>query len=302
MIRLSYFASLLLALSGCSAGQAGLSLSVSAPDSTTTVVEIARFRDARSVAADPAGRLYVVDAASSTVSVLELDGNATAIFGGTGSGDYSLLDPADVDPTNGLDLFVADMGNGRIQRFSHDGEFIETVDVPVGDPAVLNQTANSDGRPVALAVGPGGVLYAVDGERDVVLRWEGDRRLSRLLGLPEDGDGALVEPVDVVVSSAGEVFVADRGRDLVVVFDGLGSFRRTISGRASGGVRGVALAPSTDGERLLVVGPRAVAVHSASGGLVEVIRPAVSEDLVGVAVANGALFVLTRTRLSKVER
>ncbi len=291
---------LLLCVTACSGTQVSQPLDVPT-DSTASVVDIALFRDARSLAADPSGRLYVVDAAESTVSILTVEGEVIGTYGGPGTGEYSLLDPADVDPTNGLDLFVADLGNGRIQRFSRDGEFIESIAVPVGDPGVVLGGDVAEGRPLAVAVGPGGALYAVEGERRVVLRWESDRRLSRLLGLPEDGGGALIEPVDIVVSGKGTVFVADRQRNAVLVYDGLGTFRRAISGRASGGVRAVALAPSAEGERLLIVGPRAIAVHEASGGLVDVVRPAVSEDLVGAAVAGGDLYVLTRTRLLRVE-
>lgn len=295
-----YGLALLSYVTACSGTQTSRPLDAPT-DSTASVVEVAQFREARALAADPAGRLYVVDAAESIVSVLSAAGEVIDTYGGPGTGEYSLLDPADVDPTNGLDLFVADMGNGRIQRFSRDGEFIESVAVPVGDPGAVPGGDVAEGRPLAVAVGPGGALYAVEGERGVVLRWESDRRLSRLLGLPEDGGGALFEPVDMVVSGEGTVFVADSRRNAVLVYDGLGTFRRAISGRASGGVRAVALAPSAEGERLLIVGPRAVAVHEASGGLVDVLRPAVSEDLVGAAVAGGELYVLTRTRLLRVE-
>jgi len=290
-----------LSLAGCSAGDGGQTISVVAGDTTSVVIQIAQFRDARALAADPSGRLYVVDAAESTVSILTAEGDVIDTYGGAGTGEYSLLDPADVDPTNGLDLFIADMGNGRIQRFSRDGEFLESVVVPVGDPRAVHGGDVAEGRPLALAVGPGGALYVVEGERGVVLRWESDRRLSKLLGLPEDGDGAMIEPVGIVVSGEGTVFVADRRRESVLVYDGLGTFRRAISGRASGGVRAVALASSAEGERLLIIGPRAVAVHEASGGLVDVVRPAVSEDLVGAAVAGGKLYMLTRTWLVRVE-
>ena len=300
MMRASVIVLGAFSLAGCAVGEAGQAVAAFDGDSTTSVIEIAQFRDARALAADPAGRLYVVDAAASVVSVLTADGEVIDTYGGPGSGEYSLLDPSDVDPTNGLDLFVADMGNGRIQRFSHDGEFIESVAVPAGDPAVVLGNAVAEGRPLAVAVGPGGIFYAVEGERGVVIRWEGDRRLSRLLGLPEDGDGALIEPVGIAVSAAGIVFVADRRREAVLVYDRLGTFRRSISGRTSGGVRAVSLAPFAEGERLLVVGGRTVAVHDATGGLVDVIRPSVSEDLVGAAVADGKLYVLTRTRLLRV--
>ncbi len=275
-------------------------------DTAREVTEVARFRDARALAADPAGRLYVVEAAESAVVVLDARGLPVASLGGPGSGDYSFLEPHDVDPANGLDLFVADAGNARIQRLSADGRFIETIPVPVGDPERMRPDRPADpsdpaqrGRPVAVAVGPAGSLYAVEAERGVVLRWDTGRRLSRRLGA--DGSGALADPTDLVVSGDGRVFVADAGLGAVLVYDDLGALVRAVPGEAAGGVVAVGLAPSQDGARLLVVGPRAVAVHRADGGLVEVIRVGGSEPLVGAAVSGGVLHMLTPTRLLRVE-
>lgn len=279
------------------------------PGTTPPYTEVAHFRDARALAADPAGRLYVVDAAESAVVVLGPLGLPLATLGGPGSGDYSFLEPHDVDPANGLDLFVADAGNARIQRLSTDGRYIETVPVPLGDPeqvrpdrprAPVDPADPAErGRPVAVAVGTAGALYAVEAERGVVLRWDTGRRLTRRLGA--DGPGALAEPVDLVVTGDGTVFVADAGRDAVLVYDEHGSFVRAVPGAPAGGVLAVGLASSSEGRRLLVVGPHAVAVHRTAGGLVEVVPVDAGEPLVGAAVVGETLYVLTRTRLLRVE-
>jgi len=149
-----------------------------------------------------------------------------------------------------------------------------------------------------VAVGPAGALYAVEAERGRVLQWE-NRRLVRLLGA--DGPGALAEPADLAVHPDGAVFVADRERGAVAVYSALGAFRRTVSGEATGGVRAVGLAATAGGVWLLVVGPRAVAVHRAEGGLVEVVPLWLEEELVDAALAGGRLYVLTPTRLLRVE-
>src|SRR5690606_34727704 len=122
----------------------------------------------------------------------------------------------------------------------------------------------------------------------------------RLLG--GDVPGTLLEPTDLAVTSDGTVFVADRRLEAVLVYSPLGVFRRSVPGEAAGGVRAVGLARGTLGARLLVVGPRAVAVHRAEGGLVEVVSVAVEgEELVDAAVALGRLYALTPTRLLRVE-
>jgi hypothetical protein len=285
---------------------------VPAPADTTArpVVELARFRDARALAADPAGRLYVVDAAASVVVVLTAKGGPLQTLGGPGSGDYGFLEPSGVDPTNGLDLFVADAGNARLQRFSHDGLLVETVPVPAGEPRVVGLTepgrspedeadAGLRGRPVAVAVGPADARYAAEAERGVVIAWEG-RRLARLLGA--DGPGALAAPSDLAVGADGTLFVADRAQGAVFVYGPLGAFRRAVSGAPVGGVRAVALSRGPEGERLLVVGPRAVAVHRPEGGLDDVTLARLgAEELVDAVMSEGRLFVLTPTRLLRVE-
>lgn len=264
-------------------------------DSTVAVTELARFREAHALAADPAGRLYVVDAAESAVVMLSSEGERLNTLGGPGTGDYAFLDPADVDPANGLDLFVADAGNGRIQRYSTDGRFIETIPVDTDGEA----RDSRGGRPVAVAVGSAQSLYAVEAERGVVVRWDSGRRPVGSLG--DRAAGALAEPVDLAVASDGRVFVADRQRGVVLVYDALGTFLRAVPGEAAGGVEALTLARSPDGLRLLIVGPSAVAVHRAAGGLVEVLVFDLGEPLVDAVVLDQDLFVLTATRLLRAD-
>ncbi|NNF59068.1 MAG: hypothetical protein HKN04_12610 [Rhodothermaceae bacterium] len=269
-------------------------------DSVVAVTELARFRDARALAADPAGRLYVVDAAESAVAMLATDGARLNTLGGPGTGTYAFLDPADVDPANGLDLFVADAGNGRIQRYSTDGRFIETIPVPTGE-TLGDQREQNAGSPIAVAVGAAQSLYAIEEQRGVVLHWEAGRRLMRVLGDQTAGPGALAEPVDLAVGPEGRVFVADRRRGAVLVYDALGTFVRAVPGEPAGAVHALALARAPEGVRLLVVGPRAVAVHRVEGGLTEVLAFDLDEPLVDAAVVGDALVVLTATRLLRAD-
>ena len=68
-----------------------------------------------------------------------------------------------------------------------------------------------------------------------------------------------------------------------------------------GGVRAVGIGRGPEGARLLVVGPWAVGVHRTEGGLVEVVPVATEEALVDATVALGQLYVLTPTRLLRVD-
>ena len=177
------------------------------------------FQDPVAIAATPDGALWVVDAGTGEVVVLE-NGAVTRRIGGSGTGDDAFLDPVDLDPTNGQALFVADRAGGAIVRVTAEGRVAQRIPVPDVDPAQpLRPTARSAGRgqPVAVAAAPDGGLYVVDGGRRHVLRLDAEGAVQRVLGA-----GRLADPVDLAVGDDGVLWVADAGRNRVESFDGFG--------------------------------------------------------------------------------
>jgi len=282
---------LLLALGGCGAPPALLA-SGPVPGDTLAVEAVGPlFEDARALALDPTGALTVADAGAATVVVLEANGSLRSTFGGPGTGDYAFLDPSDVDPGNGLVLTVADAGNGRIQRFSRDGRLLDSTPVPTTRGRASSE--QGDGRPIAVAAAVTGELFAIEETEGVVLRWDARRRLDRVVGGMDAGEGALRSPVGLALGPDGRLFVADRGHAAVLVYDAFGEYL----GRIGDGWAREAVSVAVVGERLAVVLPRAVRLYSLDGRLFEVLVPAAGAPLVDVAGADGVLFVLTRNRL-----
>lgn len=228
-----------------------------------TVVPGVEFGDARAVAADPLGYLYVADAGRHVVVKLRPTGAVERVLGGPGSSDGEFDEPSGVDPTNGLILFVADAGNHRIQKFSRSYAFLGSVALTLtdehGSPSRVTYRQNdrenggfATGRPIALASSGAKDLYAIDADRNVVLKWDDNLRLSGVVGDVAAGRGALAEPVDLALGAESQLYVADRGRQAVVVFDAFGSVIRTIGeGRlrglwaVAGGDEGVYIGHST---------------------------------------------------------
>lgn len=248
-------------------------------------VVLARFGDARALATDGIGRLYVVDAAAAEVVILDTTGTVIDRLGGTE--EQAFLDVADVDPTNGQAVFVADAGTGQIVRFTAEGRPAEAIPVPrledVTDPG---RAGDGVGRPVAVAAGPGNVLYTIEVERGVVLRLDADRQLDRILGGPTS-PVPLLSPTALAVSGTGWLLVADGDR--VVVFDAFGAVVDTVSLNAVERVsvaEGVELAITRTGVREL-----------ASGGDLAF---DLGEPLVDAAVAGPDVLLLTRTRLIRM--
>ena len=252
-------------------------------------VVIARFGEARALDSDGAGRLYVADAARSTVIVLDTAGALVRRLGGT---DRAFLDVSDVDPTNGQAIFVADAGTGRIVRFTAEGRAAETIDVP--DLAALDRFDTRDepspGRPIAVGAGPGNEVYVLDSERNHVLRWAASRQLDRLLGRGATGAGArLASPTALAVTDAGSVVVADGAR--AVVFGALGGLEGTVP---AGGLATIVNVSITD-RGTLYVGADAIREADEPVRTVEL-----GEALVDATRSGAFLYVLTRTRLIRL--
>lgn len=287
--------------------RAGLSMRVVTSDVTR---RLASFDDARSVAVDPGGRIYVTDARRSTVHVLDPNGRELAVLGGRGAEAGAFDEPVAVDPTNGLSIFVADAGNGRVQHFSRNQRYIEALPVgrvdpsargssrqPVYDAGRDGQDARADGRPIAVASAPNGDLYVLDARDRIVVRYDRQRRPEPFAGGFDDRDGGLVDPVDLALDD-DVLFVLDAGRPAVGLYDRFGTLDRWLFPGLLSSPRSVfvddGLLYVVEPDRILITDPRAERVRSE-------IPVDLNASLVDAALRNGRLYLLTTTALHGVE-
>lgn len=264
---------------------------------------MASFEQARSVATDGLGFLYVADSGRDVIVRMDYDGRILATFGGPGIEAGQFDDPFDIDPTNGLVIIIADAGNGRIQRFSR--EFMNTGIIPVGLEDAT-ETANQAGekrqylgygRPVAVVSSMTGELFAVDGDENVVLKWDRSGKLMRRIGGYDAGDGTLSRPVSISLGPEGNLFVADAGREEVLVYDQYGSYIRAIGSGIARDIRSVAVHDND----LWVVLPGRLLVFETGGRLKYVMDVKVGTALVDVAHGKNHLFLLTENTLYRTE-
>ena len=304
MIRsvVSLLVVLLAVLSGCSAGAPQTVAETMATDTLDVRPFGPVFEEARALGMDPRGQLYVADAGAAVVATLAPDGRPLAALGGPGTGDYAFLDPSGIDPTNGLVLLVADTGNARIQRFSRDGQLIESLPVPSNlgdsDREGFRDTPTADrgsgqGRPTAVAAAVTGEVYAVEEVQGVVVRWDERRRFDRVVGGLAENEGALSEPVGLAVGPDGRLFVADRGHAAVLVYDPFGLYLRRVADGVARDLRGVTVV----GDRLVLVLPHQVLLYGLDGRRRGAFAVPTPEPLVGVAGDEDRLVLLTPTRL-----
>ncbi len=196
----------------------------------------ALLSQAEGIAVDRMGNIYLAEAADNRVRMITPDGNIQTI-GGTGvagfSGDGGLARQAMLNQPYGLavdasgNLYVADLGNGRVRKIAPNGA-IHTVagggtQVPNGTASVRAVNAQLL-EPRNLAIDNSGWLYISDFAAHTVYKVSPSGDLSTLAGngsAGSSGDGAsailaqLKAPAGLAADAAGAVYIADSGNDRV---------------------------------------------------------------------------------------
>lgn len=279
-------------------------LSAPLPDSTLQpVLAAAGFERAVRLAVAPDASTYIVDAGRN--ALVRLRGDARRdLLGGPGLRAGAFDEPADVDPTNGLLLYVADAGNGRIQLFSREFLPLRAVPIPRGPDALsvlqpgslqAREVVGEDGgvgRPIAVATSPTDELFVLDASRPAVWVFDAAQRPITEVGGFDAGEGALVDPVDIATDER-LLYVADAARRAIIAYEHAGRLVRVIgSGRSWTPSRVVRAS-----DALFVVESGRIWILTPQGRLVQTLAPGLDEALMDVAWRDDVLYLLTPTRL-----
>jgi len=140
-------------------------------------------------------------------------------------------------------VYVADMENNRIQRFTATGAFI----------GMWGSLGIDDGQfngPEGVAVAPDGTVYVADTWNHRIQRFSPTGAFLNKWGSQGSGDGQFQSPTGVSVASGGTVYVADSGNHRIQRFSATGTFQGKWGSQGSGdgqfnGPWGVAI--DTDG-------------------------------------------------------
>lgn len=109
------------------------------------------FNNARGIATDKAGNVYVADTDNRRVQVFSKTGTFLRKWGTVGGGNSQFLNAEDINIAPNGTVWVADQGNSRLQAFSSDGEFKTSISTGqalprgIGVDAKGNVLANVDG-------------------------------------------------------------------------------------------------------------------------------------------------------------
>jgi len=113
-------------------------------------------------------------------------------------------------------IYVADTGNSRIQKFTSDGEFLSSW----GTNGFENGELQS---PVGIAIYENNV-YVVDEMQNIIQKFDNDGNFILKWGGLGSENGQFIEPQGITINSSGVVYVADSKNHRIQTFTSDGEF------------------------------------------------------------------------------
>jgi len=167
------------------------------------------------------GNMYVLDGNQNTLRLYDKSGRLVREIGGPGWLDSQFDRPAAVWARNGIDVFVSDYGNHRVERFDRGLNFVSSFSThDVADPDL------QFGYPTGLALSRLGELYICDTENNRVVKVDRFSTVERTFGGIGAGGGRLIAPVSVELGPHDAIYVLDGQR--IAVFDPFGNYLRDL--------------------------------------------------------------------------
>jgi hypothetical protein len=250
--------------------------------------------DGTQIDGDVYGNIYVLDAGKNTLRLYDRDGVQRREIGGTGWENDQFDRPAGVCARNGMDVFVADFGNHRIQRFDRTLTFVSSLST--------RNSPNAEerfGYPSDVTLSRSGELFICDTENSRIIKVDALNRVERSFGGFGGGKGRLTAPLRVDAGPGDAIYVLDRER--VAVFDPFGNYLHDLLPA----ILGHPTALYADDETIVVADEGTLyffdAAERPAGAIpIATIAPGAGE-LLGMVLQRGTLHLLTGGGLRTVE-
>ena len=197
----------------------------------------------------------IIVSGANRVSIYSLSGEKLRTFGthdfscGSSPGEFSSPRGVAVDDLN--NILVADRNNNRIQKFTSDGSFLETVGTWGVKPL---QFINPRGIAFNMQ---NKKVYVADSENHRIQVLNSDLTFSGIIagGQRSGNNGWFARPNDVACDSTGNVYVADTDNDRIQVFTADMEFLRKFDGCGRHGKKLYPTGIAVDSRGMVFVSP-----------------------------------------------
>lgn len=197
-------------------------LSASSQTGDLALVEeysVGSFQRATRVIIGLQGTIYVLDADQNKLIVFTNIQDPPVNFGGFGWSAGSFDKPTGL-ASDGVNIYVSDYGNNRIQRFDRKLNYISSIST-----RDTFDIATRFGYPLDVALSEQGDLFILDGENLRILKFNPLYYFERSFGNINAGKGKLQSPIKLIAANS-RVYVGERKR--IVIFDYFGNYLGSI--------------------------------------------------------------------------
>lgn len=191
------------------------------------IVEVERvsgFQNAVSIATDGKGYIYVLDNFSNELIKYTSSLKEVKRIGRKGWSAGEFDSPTSIDCSTGLDIYVCDGKNYRIQRFDLNLSYVTslTTNSEIIDPRFKFDT------PLASTILSSN-MYVLDGEnkRIIVYKTQNYTPFASFGGF-QSAEPPFVQPVKILSDNNMKLYVYDAGRSTVYVYDNFGTYVKQI--------------------------------------------------------------------------
>lgn len=248
------------------------------------------FDHATRITVGPDGRIYVIDSPKNAIVIFKSPQDSPTVLGGYGWTDVTFDRPTGV-ATDGLNIYVSDFGNHRIQRFDRYSNLLSSLYTRDSTYAPARF-----GYPAGVGLTNQGDLVILDTDNMRIVEFSADSRYERSFGDLNAASGKLQNPIKVCIEGDRLVYVLEKNK--ILQFDFYGNYLRSFAQDLPEDIVG---GQSTPGG-IAVVCADSLYSYSSEGSLLlkTPFRMLIAEEPIAsvqdIAFSNDRLFVLTPHR------
>ncbi|HQY51984.1 MAG TPA: NHL repeat-containing protein [Ignavibacteria bacterium] len=182
--------------------------------------EITGFMNAVSMTIDAKENLYILDADKNEMLKYGNDLEFKKRNGKQGWNKEQFDSPTYIDASSGLDIFVSDPKNKRVQRFDLELNYISTLNTAQSDFPALFQFDT----PYSTLIVNSNQIYIVDSDNNRIIIFADGAVPVEIFGDYKSGKGQLGRPIKMLKDDRNFIYVLDKESSSIVAFDNLGNY------------------------------------------------------------------------------
>jgi hypothetical protein len=181
------------------------------------------FLGAVSLTTDGKGKIYILDAVSNEIIKINESLKILGRVGRKGWDNGEFDAPTYIDGSSGLDIYVCDGKNYRLQRFDLNLSYISAIytNTETYPPALQYQT------PIAsVFVNP--YLYLIDGDNNRIVVYPQNGVPFQSFGGFQSAETPLIKPSKIIKDGYNNLYVLDMKKNSIFKFDNFGNYIRSV--------------------------------------------------------------------------